>query len=50
MYRLKPTESQTDKDINISLITTPAPDNVPDGCYADVSLLAGMMVDKGVYH
>ena len=32
VYRLKPTESQTDKDINISLITTPAPDNVLDGC------------------
>ena len=32
-------------------ITTPAaPGNVLDGCYADVSLLAGMMVDKAVYH
>ena len=53
VYRLKPTatkESQTDGDINTSLITTPAPENVLDGCYADVSLLAGMMVDKGVYH
>ena len=27
-----------------------APENVLDGCYADVSLLAGMMVDKAVYH
>ena len=27
-----------------------APTNVLDGCYADVSLLAGLMVDKGVYH
>ena len=32
-------------------LTTPeAPDNVLDGCYADVSLLAGLMVDKAVYH
>jgi transposase len=27
-----------------------APGNVLDGCYADVSLLAGLMVDKAVYH
>jgi transposase len=32
------------------LITPPAPDNVLEGCYADVSLLAGLMVDKAVYH
>ena len=32
-------------------VTTPsAPSNVLDGCYADVSLIAGLMVDKGVYH
>lgn len=32
-------------------LTTPAaPDNVLEGCYADVSVLAGMMVDKAVYH
>ncbi len=30
--------------------TTPAPSNVLEGCYADVSLIAGLMVDKGVYH
>jgi transposase len=30
--------------------TTLAPSNVLDGCYADVSLIAGLMVDKGVYH
>jgi len=30
--------------------TTPAPNNVLEGCYADVSLIAGLMVDKGVYH
>jgi len=30
--------------------TTSAPSNVLDGCYADVSLIAGLMVDKGVYH
>ena len=29
---------------------TPAPSNVLEGCYADVSLIAGLMVDKGVYH
>ena len=32
-------------------VTTPsAPSNVLEGCYADVSLIAGLMVDKGVYH
>ena len=30
--------------------TMPAPSNVLEGCYADVSLIAGLMVDKGVYH
>jgi transposase len=30
--------------------TTLAPSNVLEGCYADVSLIAGLMVDKGVYH
>ena len=29
---------------------TSAPSNVLEGCYADVSLIAGLMVDKGVYH
>ena len=33
-----------------TLSTPPAPDQVLDGCYADVSLLAGLMVDKAVYH
>ena len=33
-----------------TLTTASAPDNVLEGCYADVSVLAGMMVDKGVYH
>lgn len=33
-----------------TLITPPAPDNVLEGCYADASLLAGLMVDKAVYH
>ena len=28
----------------------PAPANVLEGCYCDVSLLAGLMVDKAVYH
>ena len=32
-------------------LTTPsAPDNVLESCYADVSVLAGLMVDKAVYH
>lgn len=29
---------------------TPAPTNVLEGCYCDVSLLAGLMVDKAIYH
>ncbi|WP_220783831.1 IS66 family transposase, partial [Shewanella sairae] len=33
-----------------SLSVSPAPDNVLDGCYADVSVIAGIMVDKAVYH
>ena len=33
-----------------TLTTAAAPDNVLEGCYADVSLLAGLMVDKAVYH
>lgn len=30
--------------------TVPAPDAVLEGCYADVSVIAGLMVDKAVYH
>lgn len=33
-----------------TLLTVPAPTNVLEGCYADVSLIAGLMVDKAVYH
>ncbi len=33
-----------------SLTEVTAPTNVLEGCYADVSLLAGLMVDKAVYH
>lgn len=33
-----------------TLSTTAAPTNVLDGCYADVSLLAGMLTDKFLYH
>lgn len=33
-----------------NIVTPPAPDNVLEGCYADISLLAGLMVDKAVYH
>ncbi len=32
------------------IVTAPAPHTVLDKCYADVSLLAGMLVDKFVYH
>ena len=32
------------------ITTLPAPSNVLEGCYADVSVLAGLMVDKAVYH
>lgn len=30
--------------------TEPTPNTVLEGCYADVSVLAGIMVDKAVYH
>jgi transposase len=30
--------------------TLPAPSAVFEGCYADVSVIAGLMVDKAVYH
>lgn len=33
-----------------TLFEPPAPANVLEGCYCDVSLLAGLMVDKAVYH
>tara|TARA_R110000744_G_scaffold314864_1_gene421880 strand:- start:97 stop:1659 length:1563 start_codon:yes stop_codon:yes gene_type:complete len=33
-----------------TLVTVPAPVNVLEGCFADVSLLSGLMVDKAVYH
>lgn len=32
-----------------TLKTTPVPDNVLEGCYADVSLLAGLMVGTIIY-
>ena len=32
-----------------TLRTVPTPDSVLDGCYADVSVLAGIMDDKAVY-
>ena len=34
----------------VNIITASAPGNVLDKCSADVSLLAGMLVDKFVYH
>jgi transposase len=33
-----------------TLVTVPAPVNVLEGCFADVSLLGGLMVYKAVYH
>ena len=33
-----------------SFLPVPTPANVLEGCVADVSFLAGMMVDKAVYH
>jgi transposase len=33
-----------------TVTTAAAPDNVLECCYADVSVLAGIMVDKAVYH
>lgn len=30
--------------------TVPAPDAVLEGCYADVSVITRLMVDKAVYH
>ena len=38
------------KPFKKKLISTPVPANVLEGCYADVSLIAGLMVDKAVYH
>ena len=35
---------------NGNILTPAAPANVLEGTYADVSLLAGLMVDKAVYH
>jgi transposase len=35
---------------DLQLITTPAPANVFDPCTADVSVLAGLLVDKFAYH
>lgn len=33
-----------------NMLSPSTPDNVLEGAYADVSLLAGLMVDKAVYH
>lgn len=45
-YRCPVVKRKTDQYLN----DTPAPANVLEGCYCDVSLLAGLMVDKAVYH
>ena len=46
----KPANKPANKSFKKKLISTPAPANVLEGCYADVSLIAGLMVDKAVYH
>jgi transposase len=46
VYRKKVLKNKLDSKIT----QPPAPENVLEGCYADVSLLAGLMVDKAVYH
>lgn len=46
VYRRPIVRHKTAQTVN----TTPTPTNVLDGCYADVSVLAGMMVDKAIYH
>ena len=65
VLRLKPSSSKTGSDVadakkplsnsdansaKPALITTTAPGNVLEGCYADVSVLAGLLTDKAVYH
>jgi transposase len=35
---------------DLSLLTTPAPANVLENSVADVSFLAGMLIDKFCYH
>ncbi len=46
IYRHQVICRKSDKKI----FSTPAPANVLEGCYADVSVVAGLMVDKAVYH
>lgn len=45
VVKLKATAEEQTK-----IVTAPAPGNVLDKCSADVSFLAGMLVDKFVYH
>ena len=47
---LKYTRPVLKKKSNRQLITTPAPDNVLDKSFADVSFLAGMLLNKFLYH
>lgn len=46
IYKRPVVRHKTEHYLNVQ----PAPDNVFDGCFADVSVIAGIMVDKGVYH
>jgi transposase len=47
---LKYTRPVLKKKTSQRLITTPAPDNVLDKSFADVSFLAGMLLNKFMYH
>ena len=47
---LKYTRPVLKKKSSQRLITTPAPDNVLDKSFADVSFLAGMLLNKFMYH
>lgn len=49
-FVIKYTRPVLKKKSTLAITTTKAPDNVLDKSFADVSLLAGMLVDKFVYH
>ena len=46
VYRRPVIKHKTEQTVT----TSAAPTAVLDGCYCDVSLLAGLMVDKAIYH
>lgn len=47
---LKYTRPVVKRKSNLKITTTPAPSNVLDKSFADVSFLAGMLIDKFTYH